>query len=92
MTYSCSEKELWPSLLVGRLSERSCDFLSTVSKFASNRIPCRQSADDGKSKTTKPPNTKHRTHGPYCQNTLSVESSRESQGCQHQTRTSWLAV
>ena len=30
MMYSCLEKELWPSLLVGRLSEHSCYFLATV--------------------------------------------------------------
>ena len=30
MMYSCLEKELGPSLLVGRLSEHSCYFLSIV--------------------------------------------------------------
>ena len=54
MMYSCLEKELEPPLLVERLSEHSCYFLRQCEKFAVNRAPCRQSADDGKNITTKP--------------------------------------
>ena len=63
--YSFLEKELGPSLLVERLSERSCavknkphevnhtSFCGKCVELASNRVPCRQSADDGKNQNYK---------------------------------------
>ena len=66
--YSCLEKELGPSLLVERLLEHSCSvknkptlmnhisFCGKCEELASNRAPCRQSADDGKNHNYKTAN------------------------------------
>ena len=71
MMYSCLEKELGPSLLVGRLSEHSDSVRSSQSTGPrAGRVPT-----TAKIITTKPPTPYRRLHGPYYQNTPSLESA-----------------
>ena len=100
MMYSCLEKELGPSLLVERLSERSCavknkphevnhtSFCGKCVELASNRVPCRQSADDGKNQNYKTASPRPKASRPLLSRHALAGERRESherrQGSQYQ--------
>ena len=105
--YSFLEKELGPSLLVERLSERSCavknkphevnhtSFCGKCVELASNRVPCRQSADDGKKRNYKTANPSPQASRPLLSKHALAGERRESherRQFQSAANTSWVAV
>jgi len=105
--YSFLEKELGPSLLVERLSERSCavkskphevnhtSFCGKCVELASNRALCRQSAGDGKNPNYKTANPIPQASRPLLLKHACAGKRRESherRQCQSAAKTSWAAV